>query len=116
MASKTPSTSSISEIKEPALYKLDEKPSSVCGEEKAVDSEDAFAKETWNNPAVNKYRLFSCFALFIAGSLFFSAYGVSSTPSIMSIAQATQVHEANTTPQVILPQVNSSPHEFFGAK
>ncbi|KAG0635815.1 major facilitator superfamily domain-containing protein [Tuber brumale] len=76
MASKTPSTNSISEAKEPALYKLDEKASTAYGEEKAVDSEDASAKEFWNNPSVNIYRLCSCFILFFAGSLFFSAYGV----------------------------------------
>ena len=84
MASKIPSTISSSEIKESADYRLDGKALGTRDEGGAIDAEDAFAKESWNNPSVNKYRLCSCFLLFIAGSLFFSSLGVSSSLSIVS--------------------------------
>jgi len=87
MASKKPSDISRSEIKEPADYKLDEKASGSCDDGGEIDSEDSFAKESWNNPSVNKYRLCSCFILFIAGSLFFSSLGVGSSLSIVSPKQ-----------------------------
>ena len=84
MASNIPSPLSSSEIKESADYRLDEKASSTCDGGGEIDTEDAFAKESWNNPSVNKYRLCSCFLLFIAGSLFFSSFGVSPSLSIVS--------------------------------
>ena len=86
MASKIPSTISSSGIKGSADYRLDEKASSTgtCDDGGAIDVGDTFAKESWNNPSVNKYRLCSCFLLFIAGSLFFSSFGVSSSLSIVS--------------------------------
>ena len=84
MASKIPSTISYSEIKESADYRLGEKASSTCDEGGAIDAEDAFTKESWNNPSVNKYRLCSCFLLLIAESLFFSSFGVSSSLPIVS--------------------------------
>jgi len=76
MASEIPSGVSGSDIKEPADYKLDEKASSACDDGGAIDSEDSFVKESWNNPSVNKYRLCSCFILMISGNLFFSSFGV----------------------------------------
>ncbi|PWW79670.1 MFS general substrate transporter [Tuber magnatum] len=69
MASNTPSTRSISEAKVPVDYRLDEKTPSACDDEKAIDHADPTAKESWNNPPINKYRLCSCFTLFIAGSI-----------------------------------------------
>jgi len=82
MASKNPSDISSSETKESADYRLDEKASSSCDDGGATDSEDSFVKESWNNPPANKYRLCSCFILFIGGSLFFSSLGVGSSLSI----------------------------------
>ena len=41
----------------------------------AVDSENSFAKQSWSNLSANKYRLCSCFVLFIAGGLLFPSLG-----------------------------------------
>jgi len=84
MASKIPSTISSSEINESADYSLDGKASRAYDDGVTLDSENSLAKESWNNPSVNKYRLCSCFILFISGSLFFSSFGVSSSLSIVS--------------------------------
>ncbi|RPA90455.1 MFS general substrate transporter [Choiromyces venosus 120613-1] len=84
MASTTPSTSFGSEtaelpayeIKEAADYRHDAKVADASDDEKAINVEDAFVKESWNNPPANKYRLCSSFALFTAASLFLSCFGV----------------------------------------
>jgi len=75
MASKTHSSSFVSEIKEVVTYRLDDGTSSAC-EEKA-DDQGSFTEESWNNPPVNKYRLCSCFVLFLSGGVLFASYGVS---------------------------------------
>jgi len=84
MAFKNPLDISSSEIKESADYKLDGKASGSCDDGGATEGEDSFVKESWNNPSVNKYRLCSCFVLFICGSLFYSSLGVGSSLSIVS--------------------------------
>ena len=84
MASKIPSTISTSEINESTDYSLDGKAPSAYDDGVTLDSENSLSKESWNNPSVNKYRLCSCFILFISGSLFFSSFGVGSSLSIVS--------------------------------
>ena len=76
MASKSSFTSSALETGELPGCGRSEKITDVKLAEEHVGETDGYAKESWNDPSVNKYRLLSGFAAFFAMSLNTSSIGV----------------------------------------